>query len=124
MLLPLASISTGLIEADELLQMALEEGDVATQEEIAADLSAMVEQIEQLEFQRMFSGRADQANAFVDIQSGAGGTEAQDWAEMLLRMYLRWAEANGFSTELIEVSPGEVAGKAKKLLEQIQPSMN
>jgi peptide chain release factor 2 len=70
----------------------------------------MQEQIERLEFQRMFSGRADAANAFVDIQSGAGGTEAQDWAEMLLRMYLRWCEANGFTADLIEASAGDVAG--------------
>jgi peptide chain release factor 2 len=70
----------------------------------------MQAEIEKLEFQRMFSGRADDSNAFVDIQSGAGGTEAQDWAEMLLRMYLRWSESAGFISELIEVSPGEVAG--------------
>jgi peptide chain release factor 2 len=66
--------------------------------------------VEQLEFQRMFSGQMDSANAFVDIQAGAGGTEAQDWAEMLLRMYLRWAESRGWKTELLEVSGGEVAG--------------
>ncbi len=63
-----------------------------------------------LEFRRMFSGEMDESNAFLDIQAGSGGTEAQDWAEMLLRMYLRWAERRGFKTELIEVSPGEVAG--------------
>ncbi len=66
--------------------------------------------MEQLEFRRMFSGEMDAANAFVDIQAGSGGTEAQDWAEMLLRMYLRWAERRGFATEIIEVSAGEVAG--------------
>jgi peptide chain release factor 2 len=63
-----------------------------------------------LEFQRMFSGELDASNAFLDIQAGSGGTEAQDWAEMLLRMYLRWGERRGFKTELLEVSPGEVAG--------------
>jgi peptide chain release factor 2 len=109
-LLPLSNVSTGVDESAGLLEMALEESDIATQQEIASDLEAMLEQIEKLEFQRMFSGRADMANAFVDIQSGAGGTEAQDWAEMLLRMYLKWCETNGFGAELIEVSAGEVAG--------------
>lgn len=97
-------------DADQLLELAVEEDDQATRDEIAADVEAMQTVLEQLEFRRMFSGRADPANAFVDIQSGAGGTEAQDWAEMLLRMYLRWCEANGFSAELIEASAGEVAG--------------
>ncbi len=67
-------------------------------------------EIERLEFRRMFSGRTDANNAFLDIQAGSGGTEAQDWAEMLLRMYLKWCENNGFQAEVIEVSPGEVAG--------------
>jgi peptide chain release factor 2 len=109
-LLPLDQACKGLTDAADLLEMALDEGDIAAQEEIAADVQAMQEQIERLEFQRMFNGQADAANAFVDIQSGAGGTEAQDWAEMLLRMYLRWCEANGFAAELIEASPGDVAG--------------
>ena len=73
-------------------------------------MNKLEENIAQLEFRRMFSGEMDTCNAFVDIQSGSGGTEAQDWAEMLLRMYLRWGEDKGFKTELIEVSPGEVAG--------------
>jgi len=110
MLLPLDEVSRGLEDASGLLEMALEESDEATQSEIAGDLAQMLAQIEKLEFQRMFNGRADSANAFVDIQSGAGGTEAQDWAEMLLRMYLRWCESNGFGAELIEASAGEVAG--------------
>jgi len=109
-LLPLDEISRGLEDAEGLLELALEENDTATQAEIADDLENMCAVVEKLEFQRMFSGRTDTANAFVDIQSGAGGTEAQDWAEMLLRMYLRWCEANGFAAELIEVSPGDVAG--------------
>ena len=75
-----------------------------------ADLDKFTAQIEDMEFRRMFSGEMDPNNAFLDIQSGSGGTEAQDWAEMLLRMYLRWGEQRGFSTELIEVSPAEVAG--------------
>ena len=109
-LLPLDEISRGLEDAEGLLELALEENDTATQTEIGDDLERMCAVVEKLEFQRMFSGRTDTANAFVDIQSGAGGTEAQDWAEMLLRMYLRWCEANGFAAELIEVSPGDVAG--------------
>ena len=75
-----------------------------------ADLDKLDEHLQELEFKRMFSGEQDQNNAFLDIQSGSGGTEAQDWAEMLLRMYLRWGEEHGFTTELMEVSPGEVAG--------------
>jgi peptide chain release factor 2 len=109
-LLPLDQTCKGLADAADLHELALEEGDIPTQQEIATDVQIMQELIERLEFQRMFNGRADTANAFVDIQSGAGGTEAQDWAEMLLRMYLRWAESNGFTAELIEASPGDVAG--------------
>lgn len=77
---------------------------------IVADIDSFEADIEKLEFQRMFSGELDANNAFLDIQSGAGGTEAQDWTEMLTRMYLRWGEAKGFKTELIEASPGDVAG--------------
>lgn len=94
----------------ELLQLAEEEDDQATLDSVLTDLDALKSEIETLEFQRMFSGPADSASAFLDIQAGSGGTEAQDWAEMLLRMYLRWAEQNGFEAELIEVSAGEVAG--------------
>lgn len=100
----------GLDDAADLLVLALDEDDAETQAEIATDLQQMAEKVERLEFQRMFSGKADAANAFLDIQSGAGGTEAQDWSEMLLRMYLRWCESNGFQAELIEASAGEVAG--------------
>jgi len=94
----------------ELLQLAEEEDDQATLDSVLNDLDALKTEIEKLEFQRMFSGPADSASAFLDIQAGSGGTEAQDWAEMLLRMYLRWAEQNGFEAELIEASAGEVAG--------------
>jgi peptide chain release factor 2 len=99
-----------LSESAELLDMAAEENDAATVAEVATDLQAVREDIELLEFRRMFNGKADASNAFLDIQAGSGGTEAQDWAEMLLRMYLKWCEASQFAAELIEVSPGEVAG--------------
>lgn len=90
--------------------LAIEEQDEETVIELATDLDASEEKLAGLEFRRMFSGELDANDAFVDIQSGAGGTEAQDWAEMLLRMYLRWAESHEFKTEIIEASAGEVAG--------------
>ncbi len=90
--------------------MAREEADEDTLNAVAADLADYESTIEALEFRRMFSGEMDAANCFVDIQAGSGGTEAQDWAEMLLRMYLRWIEDKGFAGELIEVSEGEQAG--------------
>ena len=86
------------------------EDDEETALAVVADVDQYEARVEKIEFQRMFSGKMDSASAFVDIQAGAGGTEAQDWAEMLLRMYLRWGEAKGFKTELIECSAGEVAG--------------
>ena len=97
-------------EASELLAMAREEEDSESLELISADTEQAFLLLEKLEFLRMFSGELDGANAFVDIQAGSGGTEAQDWADMLLRMYLRWAEDEGFSTELVERSDGDVAG--------------
>jgi peptide chain release factor 2 len=103
-------LSTGLSDAAELLELAVDEGDEATAKEVQKDIAGYETQLEALEFRRMFSGELDVNNAFLDIQSGAGGTEAQDWAEMLLRMYLRWAEAHDFETEIIEASEGEVAG--------------
>jgi peptide chain release factor 2 len=106
----LGSLDQQLIDANELLDLAAEEDDTATLAEVEADLDAFEKDLAQLEFQRMFSGEMDANNAFLDIQAGSGGTEAQDWANMLLRMYLRWGEQNGFNTELIEVSAGEVAG--------------
>jgi peptide chain release factor 2 len=103
-------MDSGLADATDLLEMAAEEADADTVDAVTADLEGFEQRVGDLEFRRMFSGEMDAANAFVDIQAGSGGTEAQDWAEMLLRMYLRWAEAHGFKAELMEVSPGEVAG--------------
>jgi len=103
-------LTTGLSDAADLLEMAVEENDEDTINAVAEDVDGYEKRVAELEFQRMFSGEMDAANAFLDIQAGSGGTEAQDWAEMLLRMYLRWGEAHGFKTELMEVSPGEVAG--------------
>jgi peptide chain release factor 2 len=103
-------LAGGVAENAELLEMAAEEEDTATATAIDKEARLLESEVERMEFRRMFSGEMDAANAFVDIQAGSGGTEAQDWAEMLLRMYLRWAEAHEFSTEIIEVSPGEVAG--------------
>ncbi len=103
-------LTAGLEDAAELLEMGVEEGDEETVDAVAADLESYESKVAGLEFQRMFSGEMDASNAFLDIQAGSGGTEAQDWAEMLLRMYLRWGERHGFKTELIEVSPGDVAG--------------
>lgn len=101
---------TGLGDARELLALAEADDEAAAVDTIESDVAGFEKQVERLEFRRMFSGEMDASNAFLDIQSGSGGTEAQDWAEMLLRMYLRWGERQGFDTELIEVSEGEVAG--------------
>ena len=106
----LDALSTEIQEALELLELAREENDQDTFDELSRETGKLGKRLERLEFRRMFSGEADEANAFVDIQAGSGGTEAQDWAEMLLRMYLRWAESEGFLTELVEKSEGEVAG--------------
>ncbi len=103
-------MEAGLKEAAELLSIIREEGDAAALESIKRDLEKYETDVAGLEFRRMFSGEMDPNNAFLDIQSGSGGTEAQDWAEMLLRMYLRWAADKGFRTEIIEYSAGEVAG--------------
>ncbi len=103
-------LAEGLDESAELLELAAEEEDEDTVAAVNADLDGLEKTLAELEFRRMFSGEMDEHNAFLDIQAGSGGTEAQDWAEMLLRMYLRWGERHGFHTELIEVSPGEVAG--------------
>ncbi len=103
-------LSNGLTDAHDLLEMADVEGDETSASEVIAEVDSLEKEVEKLEFQRMFSGELDRNNAFLDIQSGAGGTEAQDWAEMILRMYLRWGEAKGFKTEIIEASAGDVAG--------------
>ena len=86
------------------------EDDEDTAHAVVADVERYAAHVDKLEFQRMFSGKMDSSNAFVDIQAGAGGTEAQDWAEILLRMYLRWCESRGWKTELMEASGGDVAG--------------
>jgi len=104
------AMDAGLADASELLEMAVAEDDQDTADAVAQDLDKLGKQLELLEFRRMFSGEMDANNAYLDIQSGSGGTEAQDWASMLLRMYLRWCEARGFKAELVEVSDGEVAG--------------
>ncbi|WP_416224106.1 peptide chain release factor 2 [Thiohalophilus sp.] len=106
----ITTLTQRLDDADELLEMAVEEQDEEAINSVIADLDNQEKSLEQLEFQRMFSGQMDDKNAFMDIQAGSGGTEAQDWANILLRMYLRWGENAGFTTELIEVSEGEVAG--------------
>ncbi|MBW2474467.1 MAG: peptide chain release factor 2 [Deltaproteobacteria bacterium] len=108
--LSIDELMAGLADGADLLAMAVDEQDAETVDSIAADVQACDERVADLEFRRMFSGELDASNAFLDIQAGSGGTEAQDWAEMLLRMYLRWGEQHGFKTELMEVSPGEVAG--------------
>ena len=100
----------GIEEVGELLQLAREESDKELLDAANSDLGQLEERLEALEFRRMFSGAMDETNAYLDIQAGSGGTEAQDWAEMLLRMYLRWGEDKGFKTELVEVSGGDVAG--------------
>ena len=104
------TLDSGLGDAAELLEMAVAEDDEGTAEAVADDLDRLGKELEQLEFRRMFSGEMDVNSAYLDIQAGSGGTEAQDWANMLLRMYLRWCEDKGFKTEIIEVSEGEVAG--------------
>jgi peptide chain release factor 2 len=106
----ISALERGLGEAEELIELAREDDDTEALESVAGDLESMAGRLGELEFRRMFSGEMDPCNAFLEIQAGSGGTEAQDWAEMLLRMYLRWAEGNGFQTEVLEISSGEVAG--------------
>ena len=103
-------LDAGVADNRELLAMAVDEDDADTVADVEAEITALDKQLAKLEFRRMFSGEMDPNNAYLDIQSGSGGTEAQDWAEMLLRMYLRWADDKGFKTELMECSAGDVAG--------------
>ncbi|WP_097460774.1 peptide chain release factor 2 [Mangrovitalea sediminis] len=103
-------LTGGLGDLEELLEMAAAEEDENAVADIRKELDSLEEDLARLEFRRMFSGEMDESNAYLDIQAGSGGTEAQDWAAMLLRMYLRWGERKGFKTELIEVQDGEVAG--------------
>ena len=103
-------LTTGAADAGDLLELAAAEDDKETVAVVEKEIDGLLALLEKLEFRRMFSGEMDINTAYLDIQSGSGGTEAQDWAEIMLRMYLRWGEAHGFKTELIEVSAGEVAG--------------
>ncbi len=105
-----AAVIDGVRDAGELLELALAEDDDDTLDSVGRDLQAIEDKLAALEFQRMFDGPMDNRPCYMDIQAGSGGTEAQDWAEMLLRMYLRWAESRGWKAELVEVSAGEVAG--------------
>jgi peptide chain release factor 2 len=112
-------LKRSLHDAGELIDLAADEADMSAAQEIEADVSRSAQEVERLEFQRMFPGKMDSHNAFLDIQAGAGGTEAQDWAAMLLRMYLKWADSHGFKTEVIDQSPGEVAGIKGATIEMI-----
>jgi len=103
-------LTRGLRDSGEIMELAAEEGDERLLKQIEADATALAGEVERLEFQRMFPGKMDSHNAFLDIQAGAGGTEAQDWAAMLLRMYVKWADRHGIATEIIDQSDGEVAG--------------
>jgi peptide chain release factor 2 len=103
-------LTSGIADSVDLLEMIIAEDDAASLATLEKDVAAIDERVSRMEFQRMFSNPMDGNPAYVDIQAGAGGTEAQDWAEMLLRMYLRWCERKGFNTELLEVSAGDVAG--------------
>ena len=104
------TLDAGCDDASDLLDLAVEEDDEDAAHSVEQDLNELEVILERLEFRRMFSGETDENNAYLDIQAGSGGTEAQDWAEMLLRMYLRWGEDKGFKTTLMEASAGEVAG--------------
>jgi peptide chain release factor 2 len=106
----LDDIATGVNDARELFELAAGDDDTATLEAIESDIASLGERLEELEFRRMFSNPADPLNCFMDIQAGAGGTEAQDWASMLLRQYLRYCERKNFKAEILEQSDGEVAG--------------
>ncbi len=108
--LTIDKLDSGLGDIADIVELAAEEQDESLLEEAVSDLNALDNQLAGLEFRRMFSGEMDSNSAYLDVQAGSGGTEAQDWAEMLLRMYLRWGEAHGFRTEVMEVSEGEVAG--------------
>lgn len=108
--LTLDRLSTGLVDAKDLLDLAVEEDDEGTLADVTAELNTLEKSVAELEFRRMFSGEMDPNNCFIDIQAGAGGTEAQDWASMLFRMYLRWVDRHGFKAEILEESDGDVAG--------------
>lgn len=104
------NLEQGVADCRELIQMAFEEDDEESLQDVKSEIDSLEAQLAKLEFRRMFSGEADRNNAYLDIQAGSGGTEAQDWAEMILRMYLRWGDSRGFKTTLEEASDGDVAG--------------
>jgi peptide chain release factor 2 len=106
----ISKLDATLTDSLELVEMAAAEEDIESVAAVRSDIDELDKELAQLEFRRMFSGEMDPNNAYLDIQAGSGGTEAQDWANMLLRMYLRWGEQRGFKTELMEVSDGDVAG--------------
>ena len=106
----LDELNTGLADCRDLLDMAVEENDEGAVGDVIAELARLEENLAKLEFRRMFSHEMDPNNAYLDIQAGSGGTEAQDWANILLRMYLRWADKRGFDATIMELSAGEVAG--------------
>lgn len=106
----LDELTSGLADCSDLLEMAVEENDESAVGDVEAEVARLREILEKLEFRRMFSGEMDPNNCYLDIQAGSGGTEAQDWANILLRMYLRWADKHGFDAEIVELSEGEVAG--------------
>ena len=115
----LDELQRGIDDTSELLELARAEDDAAALAEVAADTAKTAAALDKMEFSRMFSGEADGNNAFMDIQAGSGGTEAQDWAEMLLRMYLRWGDEQNYKTELVEKSDGDVAGVKSATLKMI-----
>jgi peptide chain release factor 2 len=106
----ISKIDSAIEDASDLLALVAEEKDSLLVEDVDQEIREVTKKIESLEFTKMFSGKMDHSSAYLDIQSGSGGTEAQDWAEMLMRMYLRWGEAHGFKAEVIEISGGDVAG--------------
>jgi peptide chain release factor 2 len=106
----LAALSSGIADIDELAELAAADDDRAALDDVERELDRLDAELAVLEFRRMFQGETDPSNAYLEIQAGSGGTEAQDWAEMLLRMYLRWAEQRGFKAEITELSEGEIAG--------------
>ncbi len=106
----LDELTDGLADSRDLLDMAVEENDEGAANDVATEVGRLCDILEKLEFRRMFSGEMDPNNCYLDIQAGSGGTEAQDWANMLLRMYLRWADKHGFDAEIVELSEGEIAG--------------
>jgi peptide chain release factor 2 len=106
----LASLTLSIADIDELAELAADDDDRAALDDVEHELDRLNDELAVLEFRRMFQGETDPSNAYVEIQAGSGGTEAQDWAEMLLRMYLKWAERRGFKAEITELSEGEIAG--------------